>query len=118
MSNAVSWNLELAVHDGRLAAFKSLMVEMIESTRAEPGALAYEWFLSEDGTVCHLYERYSNDEAVMTHLGSFNSKFSERFLECVQPTAFNVYGNPGDEIRAILDNFGVAYLGSIGGFAR
>jgi quinol monooxygenase YgiN len=118
MSTAVSWNLQLAVQDGRLDDFRSLMHEMVESTRAEDGAQAYEWFVSEDGTACHLYERYADSGAAMVHLATFGSRFAERFLSCVAPTGFYVYGDPSDEVRAVLGGFGAAYLGPFGGFAR
>ena len=118
MSKVVSWNLQLAVRDGRLDDFRSLMKEMVESTRAEAGAQAYEWFISEDGTTCHLYERYADSAATMVHLGAFGSKFAERFLSCVEPTGFSVYGDPSDDVRGVLDGFGAVYLGPFGGFAR
>jgi quinol monooxygenase YgiN len=74
MSDVVSWNLELAVRDERLDDFQTLMHEMVESTRSEPGTQAYEWFLSGDGTVCHIYERYADSGAAMAHLGTFGSR--------------------------------------------
>jgi hypothetical protein len=94
------------------------MHEMVESTRSEPGTQAYEWFLSGDGAVCHVYERYADSTAAMAHLGTFGSKFAERFLECVEPTGLYVYGDPSDEARAVLDGFGAVYLGPFGGFSR
>lgn len=118
MSTAVSWNLQLAVRDGRLDDFTSLMNEMVESTRAEDGAQAYEWFITEDGAACHIYERYADSDATMVHLGAFGSRFAERFLACVEPTGFSVYGDPSDDVRAVLDGFGAIYLGWFGGFAR
>lgn len=118
MSSVVSWNLELAVRDGRLDDFRALMQQMVESTEAEPGTQTYEWFLNADGTVCHLYERYADSEAALAHLGTFGSKFAERFLACVEPTRFSVYGNPSAEARAVLDGFGAVYLGPFGGFSR
>ena len=118
MSTVVSWNLQQAVRDGRLDDFRSLMHEMVESTRAEAGAQAYEWFITEDGTTCHLYERYVDSDATMVHLGTFGARFAERFLSCVEPTGFNVYGDPSDEVRGVLDGFGAVYMGRFGGFAR
>jgi quinol monooxygenase YgiN len=53
------------------------MNDMVESTKAEPGALNYEWFISEDGTSCHIYERYADSAAAMVHMGHFPA-FSER----------------------------------------
>ena len=64
MSTIISWNLQVSIHDGRFDEFKSLMQEMVESTQKETGTLAYEWFLSEDSKSCHVYERYSDSDAV------------------------------------------------------
>ena len=118
MSGIVSWNLQLSVNEDQLETFRGLMAEMVESTQAEPGALAYDWFLSEDQTQCHIYERYADAEAVMAHLGAFGTKFAERFLACVTPTAFHVYGNPEAEAREVFDGFGAVYFGPFGGFSR
>jgi quinol monooxygenase YgiN len=119
MSTIVSWNLQLNVRDGQLETFRSLMEEMTKATQSdEPGTLAYEWFLSEDDTICHLYERYADAKAVMAHLGNFGSKFMARFMDCLEPTGFHVYGNPNDEARGVLDGFGAVYFRSFGGFSR
>lgn len=118
MSSNISWNLQVSIRQGRFDDFKSLMHEMIESTRAEPGALVYEWFLNEDKDTCHLYERYADSDSVMTHLGNFGSRFAARFLESVQPTALTVYGEPNDAVRKGLAAFGAKYLGPFGGFNR
>jgi quinol monooxygenase YgiN len=118
MSSVVSWSLELAVRDGRLDDFRSLIQEMVESTESEPGTQIYECFVSGDGSVCHLYERYADSESALAHLGTFGSNFAERFLSCVELTCFSVYGNPSAEARAVLDGFGAVYLGPFGGFAR
>lgn len=118
MPNTVSWNLQLAVRDGRLDDVRGLMAEMVEATQAETGTLGYEWFLSEDGGTCHLYERYSDSDAALLHLGNFGSKFAERFLNCLEPTSLTVYGRPSPEAREALDGFGAVYLGPLGGFHR
>jgi quinol monooxygenase YgiN len=118
MSESVSWNLQVDVQDGRLDEARALMSEMVASTRQEPGALVYEWFLSPDGQVCHLCERYADSAAALEHLESFGANFAERFLACFAPAAFYVYGDPSDEVREVLDGFGAVYLGPFGGFAR
>ena len=45
----LSWVVQCAVKDGQLDAFKELMEEMVAGTSEEPGALNYEWFISDDG---------------------------------------------------------------------
>ena len=119
MSDQVSWLLEMKITPGAADGFKSLMNEMVEAIRTtEPGTLNYEWSLSEDGTTCHLYERYANSAATMTHLASFGANFAERFLAAVQPTRITVYGNPDAQVRSALDPFGAVYMTSASGFAR
>lgn len=118
MSEVVSWNLQVSIRDGRLDEFRSLMQEMVESTKTESGALVYEWFLSEDNTTCHIYERYANSSAVMEHLGNFGPNFAERFVENVQPTTISVYGEPTAVVRKALGVLGPEFLEPFGGFSR
>ena len=118
MHEEVSWLLELAVKPGQLDSFRALMNEMVESTRAESGTLSYEWFVNDDGSVVHLYERYTDSAAVMTHLRAFGEKFAGRFLAAVDPTRFTVFGSPSDQVKEALSAFGPTYLKPFGGFAR
>ena len=118
MSDVVSWNIRLSVQDGKLDEARALMAEMVEATKQEAGALGYEWFLSPDGTTCHINERYADSAATLEHLGNFGANFAERFLACFAPTGLHVYGEPSDEVRGVLDGLGAVYLGTLGGFTR
>lgn len=119
MSDNVFWVLELAIKEGELENFKTLMNDMIEATQAdEPGALNYEWFISEDNKICHLYERYADSEAVMVHLKNFGANFARRFMGCVRPTRLMVYGNVSDEARKALKGMGSVHMAPIAGFTR
>jgi quinol monooxygenase YgiN len=118
MSSTVSWNLQLSVREGRLAAARELMREMVASTEQEPGTVGYEWFLDADGKSCHIHERYTDSAAALVHIGNFGSKFADRFFACFEPTSLSVYGEASAEVRGALDGFGAAYLGRFGGFHR
>lgn len=118
MSEAVSWSLQMSVRDGCLDDAKNLAPEMIESTREEAGAMTYEFFLSDDGMLCHLYERYADSDAAMVHLGNFGTHFAERFMACFEPTSFSVYGPARADVRAVLEGFGAQFLSNLGGFRR
>jgi quinol monooxygenase YgiN len=118
MNGQVSWIFEVAVRPGKIDAFRTLMEEMVESTRAEPGALVYEWFVSDDGAVVLLYERYADSAAVLTHSEAFQAKFAERFLDLVDPTKFTVLGTLSDEAKAALSRPGRVFLEPFGGFVR
>ena len=46
------------------------MAEMASATEAnEKDTLMYEWRTSADDKQCHIYERYVDSAAVLTHLG-------------------------------------------------
>ena len=98
MSGAVSWNLQLAVRDGRLGDFRSLMEEMVESTRSEPGTRAYEWFLSEDGAKCYILELYRDSQALSSHLANIRDLYAPLF-ELAQITRIEVFGAASEEVK-------------------
>jgi len=119
MNKQVAWLLELAVKNGELSNVKSFMQERIEATEAsEPDALNYEWSFSADETQCHIYERYADSAAVMTHLGNFQGKFAERFLRLLEPTRLQVYGDPSDEAIQALSGLGAVFMSYAAGFTR
>ncbi len=114
----VSWVVQCAVKDGQLDAFKELMEEMVAGTSEEPGTINYEWFISEDGSAVHIYEKYADSEATVTHVKGFMEKWARRFMESVDVTGFAAYGNPDEAARAVIKPFGGKLLGTWGGFAR
>lgn len=118
MDNEVSWVVELSVKAGQLEAFRALTQEMVASTLQEPGALSYAWFVSDDGSVVHIYERYADSAAVLEHLKGFGEKFAERFFAAVDLTRWMIYGTPTAEVKSALNSFGPTYLGPFGGFVR
>ncbi len=119
MSENVYWLLEVTIKPGELDNFKALMKEMVEATQAnEPNTLNYEWTISEDSQSCHIYERYADSAATMTHLGAFGEKFAERFMAAVDPTRIVVYGTPNNEVKEALSGFGPIFMAPFGGFAR
>jgi len=119
MNENVYWVLELAVQPGRLNDLRSVMHDMVEAASSnEPGTLNYEWNVSSDGSVCHIYVRYLDPAAVMTHMRAFGTKFTARFMELVTITRFVVYGSPDAEVRAALAAYGPVYFAPFGGFKR
>jgi quinol monooxygenase YgiN len=112
----VAWLLELAVNPGQFDAVLALMEEMVASTRAEPGALGYIWFVGEENRTVALYERYADSAAVVAHLATFGERFAPRFLAAMAPTRLTVFGDPSEEARQALAGLTPTYLGFLGGF--
>jgi quinol monooxygenase YgiN len=118
MENQVSWLIELAVKPGELETFKALREEMVAGTSGEPGALAYEWFISDDGGTVHIYEKYADSDAMISHVNGFREKWAGRFRVCVDVQRFTSYGSPTAAAEEVLDGFGGTHLGPWGGFSR
>jgi quinol monooxygenase YgiN len=112
----VAWVLELAVNPGQFDAVWALMEEMVASTRDEPGALGYAWFVGEENRTVALYERYADSAAVLDHLATFGERFAPRFLAAMAPSRLTVFGDPSEEARQALAGFNPTYLGFLGGF--
>jgi quinol monooxygenase YgiN len=115
----VTWVFELAVHEGRDADFQALMAEMVAGTRRdEPGALDYEWFLTDDGRRLHILERYADGAAAMTHLGNFGARYMKRFFDVLVPERITLYGAAGDDVRGALADLHPVVMRRADGFSR
>ncbi len=117
MTDEIAWCAELAVVPGCLEPFGALTQEMVAATRREAGVLSYRRFVSDDGMQVHLYERYADSNAALAHLREFAKHFSARFSAMVQRRRFMVFGQPNDELRSLLNEFGAIYLKPFGDFA-
>lgn len=119
MNSNVSWVYELEIQPGREHDFSVLMEEMVNATQAnESGTLNYEWSTSADGKVCHIYERYADSAAVLTHGRIFGERFAGRFLAVLKPVRLVVYGSPSAVVKDALAGMNPIYMQSVGGFSR
>src|ERR1700730_1748492 len=114
MGGEISWRVELRVKPGQLGNFRTLTGEMVAVTRREPGVLSYQRFVSEDGKIIHVYERYADSAAAIAHLEAFAKRFASRFSALVERKAFTVFGYPSAELKAVLDRFNATYLKPFG----
>ena len=117
MSKEVSWHVELTLKSGQIESFQALTGEMVEAARSDSGVLSYQRFVSNDGTLIHVYERYADSAAALTHPRNFAKNFSSRYLTMVERRRFLVFGRPNDELRRLLNEFGAIYLRPFGDFA-
>ena len=118
MNDEVYWVLTLAVKPGQLAAFKEIAFGLVAATSKEPGTLAYEYSINPAGDTVHVFERYRNSEAIVSHVDQTFAPFAQRFLELVTVTQLVVYGAPNDTVREKLAGFGAVYMQTFDGFRR
>jgi quinol monooxygenase YgiN len=116
-SEEVFWVVALKINPGQEAKFKALSEQLIESTKAEPGTLNYEWSLSEDGQTCHIYERYVDSAAAKVHLER-SAPLVGQIPTVATRLGFTIYGAPSDEVKQILSSRGAAIMKPLGGFSR
>ena len=116
--NNISWNLKVSINDGHLDAFRDLMTEMVEATKAEEGCLTYDWSVMPDGSEVHIQERYADNDATLVHLGNFGANYAERFMPCITVRSFAVYGPANDDVRGGLSRLGAVFMDHFGGFNR
>ena len=126
MSDDLFFVVELEVKPGQIDELRSVMEEMVGRTRTdEPGTVGYEWFLSADGTACHIYERYADEAGVLAHSATFPETLSRR-AQAFRPIQLTAYGTLTDAIRekrieplrkAVL-GISVILLEPLGGFTR
>ncbi len=118
-NDEVFWLLEMEIKEGQLDEFKELLVKMVEASKSkEPNIKNYEWFISDDNKICHVYERYVDSAAAMVHLISFYQTFSDRFIEVVDAKRIIVYGNANAKLKKTLSSYGAIFMPPIGGFVR
>ena len=122
MSDGLFFVLELAVKPEQVEDLRSVMRDMVEIARTEPGTLSYEWFINDEGTVCHLYERYADAQAALVHGASFPNELNER-SHAFPPVRLTAYGEVTKEIREnkidpigkVIPGFTAVFLKPLGG---
>lgn len=117
MDSQVTLHLELKVNEGQLDLIKSVMAEMIESTEKEVGTLGYEWFISEDESTIHVFERYLDSDAAAVHSANV-TPLLPKMIPAVTVVKATAFGDPSDEYRQRMAGFGAAWFGTLGGFIR
>jgi quinol monooxygenase YgiN len=118
MREDIYWACVFKVKSEQFDEFKQVVAPLVAATKQEPGALAYEYNVSDDRTTIHILEHYRDSDAVVSHVQHTFSKFAERFTALASVTSFIVYGVPGPEARKILDGFGAVYMTPFDGFTR
>jgi quinol monooxygenase YgiN len=103
MSKIVYFHLNFDISEGKTDVFLKRADEMTASTKQEPGALGYEWYMSGDGKHCRLLETYADAGAVMAHMnGQAVRELLPQLLQVATIRTFAVYGDPGAEAASRL----------------
>jgi hypothetical protein len=73
--------------------------------------------LIDDRQTVYAQECYESSEAAAAHLRKFAAAFGQRFSAMVERKRFVVFGDPSDELRALLGIYRATYHRPFGSFA-
>ena len=118
MSQHIYFVVSFKINDGKLDAFKEIAQAMIAGTQQEPGALGYEWHVSDDQKRCRLIETYADQAAVQAHINGEAVRLIPQLLESSSVSGFEVYGDPGAEAAKTLKGFGAELFQHWNGLRR
>lgn len=117
MSGEISWVFEASVKPDAVDEYQAMAQAITaDNQAAEPGQLVFEWFM--DGQDVHIYERYQDPAAALSHVQRFVANFAGQFLSLCTPTRMSVYGETTAELREAITGFGPHYYGTVAGHAR
>jgi quinol monooxygenase YgiN len=98
----------LKVREGKLEEFKRQAAEMMRQTRdKDTGTLAYDWFVSNDGTECEVREAYVDADALVDHAFHVREARNALFAESAYDHRMAFYGEPSPRLQELVNGIGV-----------
>ncbi len=114
----ISWIVTCAVPPEQMTDFKKIVGQLVAAAKNEAGTLAYEFSIAVDQSTVHIFERYRDSHAIVSHVTQTFGPFAERFLAVAQVLGFVVYGTPSTEVQEVLAGFNPTYMTPFDGFTR
>ena len=99
---------KLKVREGKLEGFRRQAAEMMRVTQEQDtGTLAYDWFLSIDGTECEVHEAYVDADALVDHAFHVKEARDALFAEFAYDHQMAFYGEPTPRLAELVKRIGV-----------
>ena len=103
MSGYIVTDFQLSIKEGKRDDFKAIVNTMVEITELyEPNTLAYEYYINEDGTECHLLETFKDSDAFMVHMGNVGHLFDTLFESATMTRAKYMAVHPPNYNRLLI----------------
>ena len=87
-----------------LTQFKQVAAEVLELTIPEPGVLHYNWFFSDDETMCEVREVYADSDAMLAHIATVGDVLGP-MVELGGGLEAEVFGSPSAALAEALAPF-------------
>jgi quinol monooxygenase YgiN len=98
----------------KLSEFKRLVGEAVAIVKGDPGCLQYDWFLSEDETVCVVREAYASSDAVMAHMASIGALIAP-LMQLGGGLQIECFGSPSQTLIAAAESLKPIYYSFLQG---
>jgi quinol monooxygenase YgiN len=98
----------LKIRDGQLEGFKRQAAEVMRQAKEkDTGTLAYDWFVSKDGTECEVREAYVDAGALVDHAFHVREARDALFAEFAYDHKMAFYGEPSPRLLELVNKIGV-----------
>ena len=98
----------LKVREGQLEGFKRQAAELMRQAREkDTGTVAYDWYLSSDGTQCEVHEAYVDADAFVEHAFHVREARDTLFGKFAYDHKMTIYGDPLARLVELFDRVGV-----------
>jgi quinol monooxygenase YgiN len=99
----------LKIREGQLEGFKRQAAEIMrQAWEKDTGTVAYDWFLSTDGTECEVREAYVDANAYIEHAVHVREARDTLFAEFAYDHKMTIYGDPEPRLAEFLDRVGTS----------
>jgi quinol monooxygenase YgiN len=100
----------LTIRSGELEGFKRQAAEIMKLTReADAKPIRYDWFLSDDGTECEVWESFQDADALLEHQRYIGQAKAKLFREFVAAHTMTFYGEPSPALAGAMDAMGTDF---------
>jgi hypothetical protein len=97
----------LKIREGQLEGFNRQSAEIMrQAWEKDTGTVAYDWFLSTDGTECEVREAYVDADAYIRHEVHVREARDTLFAEFAYDYKMTIYGEPSLRLAEFLDRVG------------
>ena len=98
----------LKIRDGQLEGFTRQAAEVMRQAKEkDTGTLAYDWFVSTDGTECEVREAYVDADALVDHAFHVREARDALFAGFAYDHKMAFYGEPSPRLLELVNKIGV-----------
>ena len=98
----------LKIREGQLEGFRRQAAEVMRQAREkDTGTVAYDWYVSSDGTQCEVREAYRDADAFVEHAFHVREARDALFGEFADDHQMTIYGEPVPRLVELFDRVGV-----------